>query len=200
MDVRPHDLLWLSDREALQGDLPEWVAYWQPALPLVVRRDRDAQGRIPVGVRGPARHQRAAGWVDAAAVVRVLSPEALIDRLPHTPFYTLPPVQAALRLAQADWPWAWGVTGSLGYALATGEAVMHAGSDLDLLIRAPEPPAASALQRWQSLCASLPCRADTQLETRLGGFALAEWLRDGKVLLKTDGGPFLTAAPWETPR
>ncbi|MXG36341.1 phosphoribosyl-dephospho-CoA transferase, partial [Escherichia coli] len=40
------------------------------------------------------------------------------------------------------------------------------------------------------------CRADTQVDTPEGGFALAEWLRDGKTLLKTQCGPRLVADPW----
>lgn len=199
MVFRPHDLLWLSSRDALQGELPEWAARWHPALPVVMRRDSDAQRRVPVGIRGPARHQRAAAWTEASAAVRRLTPEALIDFLPDTAYRLLPPVQSALRLAQKAWPWGWGITGSVGYALATGEPVIHAGSDLDLLIRAPEQPAAAELQRWQRFCASLPCRVDTQVETRSGGFALAEWLRDNRAMLKTNHGPVLTADPWEEP-
>jgi phosphoribosyl-dephospho-CoA transferase len=44
--------------------------------------------------------------------------------------------------------------------------------------------------------AKLPCRADTQVETPYGAFALNEWLRDGRALLKTSRGARLTAAPW----
>ncbi|MDU7867214.1 MAG: malonate decarboxylase holo-[acyl-carrier-protein] synthase, partial [Pantoea sp.] len=42
----------------------------------------------------------------------------------------------------------------------------------------------------------LPCRVDTQVETPLGAFALNEWLREGRVLLKTATGPRLTASAW----
>ena len=88
------------------------------------------------------------------------------------------------------------ITGSTGYALATEIPVLHAASDLDLLIRAPQPIAREALLAWQSRVAQLPCRADTQVETPAGAFALNEWLRDGRVLLKTSRGARLTAAPW----
>ena len=99
-------------------------------------------------------------------------------------------------LAQQRWPWTWGVTGSTGYALATGIPVIHAASDLDLLIRAPEPLTRDALQRWQQQLTGALCRADTQVETPEGAFALAEWLRDGKTLLKTRHGPRLVVDPW----
>ena len=109
-------------------------------LPVVVRRDVDNDGRIPVGVRGLRRDQRAAGWVKPGNVLRVVSPEELCVTadLLRSPFVTQPPVQVALQLAQQSWPWTWGITGSTGYALATGIPVIHADSDLDLLIRAPQ--------------------------------------------------------------
>ncbi|WP_277269132.1 malonate decarboxylase holo-ACP synthase, partial [Pantoea septica] len=94
------------------------------------------------------------------------------------------------------WPWRWGVTGSVGYALATSIPVLHPGSDLDLTIRAPQPLARDLLQQWQAQTESLPCRVDTQVETPSGAFALSEWLRDGRALVKTAAGPVLTASPW----
>ncbi|MEN8470909.1 phosphoribosyl-dephospho-CoA transferase MdcG domain-containing protein, partial [Enterobacter cloacae subsp. cloacae] len=49
---------------------------------------------------------------------------------------------------------------------------------------------------WQAQLSRALCRADTQVDTPEGGFALAEWLRDGKTLLKTQYGPRLVADPW----
>lgn len=197
--LRPHDLIWLTARDALEGITESWVdSVWHTGLPVVVRRDVDDAGRIPVGVRGLKRDQRAAGWVNAACVTRVVSPEDLSAQgdLLRSPFITQPPVQVALQLAQQAWPWTWGITGSTGYALATGIPVIHADSDLDLLIRAPQPLPAAAFERWQTQLSSALCRADTQVETPSGGFALNEWLRDGKALLKTRRGPRLVADPW----
>lgn len=114
----------------------------------------------------------------------------------RSPFVSQPPVQAAISLTLHPWPWRWGITGGTGYALATEIPVLHAASDLDLLIRAPLPLPREALLAWQSRVAQLPCRADTQVETPVGAFALNEWLRDGRVLLKTSRGARLTASPW----
>ncbi len=138
--LRPHDLIWLTSRDALEGITESWVeSAWHAGLPVVVRRDVDNDGRIPVGVRGLRRDQRAAGWVKPGNVLRVVSPEDLCTTadLLRSPFVTQPPVQVAFQLAQQSWPWTWGITGSTGYALATGIPVIHADSDLDLLIRAP---------------------------------------------------------------
>lgn len=197
----PHDLIWVSDRTALQGDLPEWVAsQWRSALPLVVRRDYDEGGRVPVGVRGLRRDLRAAGWVDPRHIRRILSPEMLSDpaRLLASPYISQPPLQAAVQLAQQAWTWRWGITGSVGYALATEVPVLRASSDLDLLIRSEQPLDRAELSRWQTFVSQLPCRVDTQIGTPRGGFALNEWLREGRVLLKTPHGPCLTDRPWST--
>ncbi|MCA1923508.1 malonate decarboxylase holo-ACP synthase [Buttiauxella noackiae] len=196
---RPHDLLWLSESNALEGVSEEWVAsQWRPQLPVVVRRDVNIDARIPVGVRGMRRDQRAAGWVNAAKIKRVVSPESLASRelLMKSPFVSMPPVQGAIQLALREWPWVWGITGSVGYALATEVPVLHADSDLDLIIRCPERVEREALLEWQQVIGQLLCRADTQIETPLGAFALAEWLRDGRVLLKTSSGPHLVTDPW----
>ena len=184
---RPHDLIRVNGADALQSaaPLPDWVGdAWHPGLPLVVRRDFSADGLIPAGIRGNTRAERAAVWVAPDSVIETVTPEALVDdagKLAASPFAGTRPVQALLRLVRQAIPWRWGVTGSCGYALATGKAVMHADSDL----------------------ASLPCRTDVQIETPAGAFALKEWLREcrnnprGRILLKTDFGPVLTDDPWQ---
>lgn len=197
--LRPHDLIWLNARDALEGTTESWVdGVWHTGLPVVVRRDVDEAGRIPVGVRGMKRDQRAAGWVKPTAVTRICTPESLVDPqvLLRSPFISQPPVQVALLLSQQQWPWRWGITGSTGYALATGIPVIHASSDLDLTIRAPQALDRSSLEKWQRQLTDGLCRADTQVETPQGAFALNEWLRDGKALLKTSRGPRLVSDPW----
>ncbi|EAA9215092.1 malonate decarboxylase holo-ACP synthase [Salmonella enterica] len=197
--LRPHDLIWLNARDALDGIIESWVDdVWHSGLPVVVRRDVDAQGRVPVGVRGMKRDQRAAGWAKPDSITRVCTPESLVDAqtLLCSPFLSQPPLQVALLLAQQTWPWTWGITGSTGYALVTGIPVIHAASDLDLLIRAPQPLAREQLETWHQQLAGGLCRADTQVETPYGAFALNEWLRDGKALLKTSQGPRLVSDPW----
>lgn len=196
---RAHDLLWLNAATALLHTDAPWVAtQWHSGLPVVVRRDVNARGEIPVGVRGLRREQRAAGWVQPENILRLVTPESLADRqrLLQSPFVSQQPVQAAIALTTSAWPWSWGITGSTGYALASEIPVLHADSDLDLLIRAAEPLCDDDLLRWQAQVSRLPCRIDTQIETPCGAFALNEWLREKRVLLKTVSGPRLTTAPW----
>lgn len=194
---RPHDLLWLDPLPAAR--LPAWCV---PGWPVVVRRDRAADGgRVPVGFRGGERAQRHGGWVRPCEVVRALAPEALLrSALPRAPGSVEgPPLQALRALA----PWLdeiglpWGPTGSAGFAIATGAPVLGPDSDLDLLVRAPRRPAQAQVAGLKRLQERAGCRLDIQIDTGRGGFALNEWLADrGRVLLKTARGPVLVADPW----
>ena len=206
---RPHDLVRVNGADALQSaaPLPDWVGnVWHPGLPLVVRRDFSADGLIPAGIRGDTRAERAAVWLAPDSVIETVTPESLVadtGRLAASPFADTRPVQALILLVRQAIPWCWGVTGSCGYALATGKAVMHADSDLDILVRCPEPASPADFDELADIMASLPCRTDIQIETPAGAFALKEWLREsrhdsgGRVLLKTDFGPVLTDNPWQ---
>ncbi|STT08037.1 phosphoribosyl-dephospho-CoA transferase [Klebsiella michiganensis] len=50
---RPHDLVWLNNAAALEAIEESWVAqHWRISLPVVVRRDVDANARIPVAYGG----------------------------------------------------------------------------------------------------------------------------------------------------
>jgi phosphoribosyl-dephospho-CoA transferase len=91
----------------------------------------------------------------------------------------------------------WGPTGGAGYWLACRLPVLRATSDLDLLVRLPDRPSPSLVAALCTLQDGQPCRLDIQVDTGAGGFALADYARGGRVLLKTNDGPRLVADPWE---
>ena len=199
---RPHDLLWGLTPDTLPADAPTWAhQIAQAGLPVVVRRTAPEAGRIPVGLRGATRAERLAAWLVPAAVVQQRGPENLrittgCRDLPV--FDTLARVQTLLD----DLNLPWGPTGAAGYELASGWPALHAGSDLDLLIRCTAPlPRDQARALLASLQAQAQCRLDILLETPLGGVALADWAGDApRVLLKTAAGPQLVSDPWPEAR
>src|SRR5215208_4399531 len=75
---------------------------------------------------------------------------------------------------------AWGPTGSVGFELATGLAAAGADSDLDVVIRAPEPLPLEDAREIAGHLKRLPTRVDAQLDTSGGAAALAEYARGGR--------------------
>lgn len=206
----PHDLVWF-DGAALPADVPDWARRLiADGAPAVIRRGPRDEASLPIGIRGATKRRRCATRIDSAAVTRRLAPEAIAsgengsfvtaDRRSAIPaFAGLHDLQAEL----AAMPLTWGVTGALGYELATGAPVAHAASDIDIVVCMPER---YDLQ-LETLAGAARCcdeahglRCDIQLETPSGGVALADWLGDAaRVMIKHDTGPYLSADPWRDP-
>ena len=198
MQARPHDLLRLADVPGLQAhhtDAPDWV--WRSLLETpwaVVRRRRGAPGRVPLGVRGRARHERHAIDVHVDAVAERIRPEDLRGRLTD-----LPPDKPAARTAVALTEWlkrldeagvSWGPAGSVGFQLATGRSVVTAQSDLDLVVRLGSLAAVRAIPPMPSV----PGRVDCLVELPEGAVAWAELAAGSPVImLRTADGPCLVA-------
>jgi phosphoribosyl-dephospho-CoA transferase len=203
---RPHDLLWLADPAALvvQESLPRWATpAWLAVSPVVVRRSTVAAPiQVPVGLRGATRGERCAAHVSADQVMRSLTPEAIARHASTSAVVrtsALPCLRTLAQIAGAldALPLAWGVTGSVGFTLASGFNVLRFDSDLDLVVRAPSMADANVLCAVAALLPDLEARVDVQVETPLGAFALEEWLRTGgSVLLKTNCGPVLVNDAW----
>jgi phosphoribosyl-dephospho-CoA transferase len=182
---------------------PAWVSTSLARAPwVVVRRARGPAGLIPVGVRGSARAERFAALLAPQAVAARVAPEDLIaERVWHHmlrgrwmgPIRVLDAVDelfSSLGLV-------WGPTGSVGFELATGVAAAGTASDLDVIVRAPEPwPLESAREIAEHLN-GFPVRVDAQLDVPVGALSLAEYARGGRVLLRTPDGPRLTWDPWQ---
>lgn len=205
---RPHDLLWVDDPSALLP-VDAWPAWatpdWLARAPAVVRRaPRPSGDRLPVGLRGAARSERCAAHLRCSRVIRRVTPEDVAQRTTARHAGLLASGLACLRTLVRISPLldatalAWGVTGGVGFVLASGFDVLHADSDLDLLVRIAERRDAVGLRDLIAVLKAAECRVDVQVETQHGAFALGEWLRTGgPVLLKTSLGPVLVDDPWE---
>ncbi|OPK10573.1 malonate decarboxylase holo-ACP synthase [Pseudomonas sp. VI4.1] len=192
-----HDLLWGMTPEQLPADAPSWVIESISAgQPVVVRRALSAADHIAVGVRGRLREQRYATVMSVHAIQRQVRPEALcnvsIDR-------DLPAVRALnqLRRMLDSCEWVWGVSGSAGFELASGFTAVHEHSDLDLILRTPQPLERTQAQELVKLFDAAECLVDMQLQTPNGAVALREWAGPSKrVLLKNASEACLVTNPW----
>lgn len=205
---RPHDLLRLQRLPAFD-DEPAWVRDAFARAPYaVVRRALAADGYVAIGVRGVERAQRYGAWARADDIVSAVSPEALVQVKPLAARAALAPFVALAHLAASQHDataplsgFIWGPAGSAGFELATQTPAVTGSSDLDLLIRAPEPLAhelaCDLLDQLQTLAQHVGIRVDAQLETPAGGVALAEWAaRKARVMARHARGPQLVADPW----
>jgi phosphoribosyl-dephospho-CoA transferase len=170
---------------------------------VVVRREAvSEQDVVPVGLRGRARSERFAAHVARERVRLSVTPEALAEgRTWQTKaaLAPLPCVHALSRIApELDrLRLTWGITGGVGFALASGVSTLRQYSDLDLQLRASKPLPRDEARSLLALLQASPARIDMQVDTGLGGFALAEWAGNAdRVLLKTGRGPLLVTDPW----
>lgn len=201
---RPHDLLWGMRSEQMSKEAPAWArAALGGHVPAVVRRAPAEAGWVAVGIRGAAREQRYATWMRLSDISRLVTPQAVAragrwhnHAQPHWPalraLSQMAPHFDALNLA-------WGVTGSLGFELASGISAAHPDSDLDLSLRAPHHLSRDWARTLCRLLDKAPGRIDLQLETPHGAVALREWAGESpRVLLKTQNGPLLVGDPWQS--
>lgn len=234
MPPRPHDLVWVNDPAALQvrgealgetpGRIPDWFRLWPCQgghAPVVVRRERTRDADLlPVGLRGRLRHQRLAAYLERWDAGRIVRPEDLISRRltamqsDEQHAVELSSALHGIAAAMDATGLAWGPTGGLGFALATGLPVLHSGSDLDLVLRAASPLSGRQALALARVLERAERNIDLQIDTGVGGFSFKEWMACGqprngehrparnggdrarRILLKTAEGPLLVSDPW----
>jgi phosphoribosyl-dephospho-CoA transferase len=91
----------------------------------------------------------------------------------------------------------------VGFELASGVPTATTSSDLDLLVRAPQPLSWEMAEALFTHLAKVSVRIDVQIETPSGAFALAEYVRRGPdgqtmILLRTTDGPRRVYNPWKS--
>jgi phosphoribosyl-dephospho-CoA transferase len=152
-------------------------------------------------MRGRTRSERFAALLAPEAVAARVTPEDLAAARGWrhmTRALSVPPLRVldAVDELFSSLSFAWGPTGSAGFELATGVPTAGAASDLDVVVRAPEPWSLDRAREIAGELALLPVRVDAQLDAPAGAVALAEYARGGRVLLRTPDGPRLTRDPW----
>lgn len=196
--LQAHDLLWGMTVDHLDGSAPIWaIEAMQAGHPVVVRRAITDSSMIAVGIRGNARHQRYATQMPKPAIIRCVSPEQLVNidlqAFPHLQ-------QRLVGIANVMEYFAvqWGYAGSVGFELATGIRVVHAQSDIDLIMRMPNYLDKQLAHQMLIQLEETTEKVDVQLQTPHGGVALKEWARGSiKILLKSSHAAVLVENPWQ---
>jgi phosphoribosyl-dephospho-CoA transferase len=194
--VNAHDLLWGMRPAQLPADAPAWVLHAISAgHPVVVRRALAESDRVPVGVRGPLREQRYGTVMPIASISRRVTPEQLRSAASSR---DVPALRALAQLRPLLHTLNWGISGGAGFELASGIEVLHSRSDLDLILRTPEPLGRSEARELLALLDTAICPVDLQLQTPQGAVALREWASASpRVLLKNASGAQLVTDPWQ---
>lgn len=210
--VAPHDLLVLREPQALRYAArhpPTWVASALQRAPLVVVRRAPAMGdHLPVGIRGQNRSERCAAFLPVGACGTRIAPEDLVATQAWTQNKRLREIGAIHALAEIG-PYllasglCWGPTGSVGFELASGVPTATTTSDLDVVIRAPQPLAWQTAEALLTHLGEASARLDVQIETPCGALALAEYVRRGPygqaaLLVRTSAGPGWVDDPWQS--
>ena len=196
--LQAHDLLWGMTVDHLDGSAPIWaIEAMQAGHPVVVRRAITDSAMVAVGIRGKARHQRYATQMPKSAIIRCVSPEQLVNidlqAFPHLQ-------QRLVGIANVMEYFAvqWGYAGSVGFELATGIRVVHAQSDIDLIMRMPNYLDKQLAHQMLIQLEETTEKVDVQLQTPHGGVALKEWARgSSKILLKSSHAAVLVENPWQ---
>jgi len=205
--ITPHDLLKIKPDALCIEECPAWIDNALNKAPfVVVRRAPQFGAQIPVGVRGSVRRERYACLVPRPHILTNIKPEMLAQRKSWRQnrrfSQTLLSALEMIDQVAGAYQLSWGPTGSVGFELATGLAVVSPTSDIDCLLRADRYLPPSMLAELYHEIKRVEVTLDIQLETPQGAVALTEYL-SGKqpFLLRTLAGPQLFTQPrqmlWE---
>jgi phosphoribosyl-dephospho-CoA transferase len=201
-----HDLVLLNSYEVDAAHAAEagWIKSTLRECPwVVVRRTLAPDGKISIGIRGEERQQRAGGFARYEQIEKLLSPRHLRSDHIAGNRRALPAMQSLvfLETVLSSFPLDWGPGGSVGYELASERPVVHAKSDLDLVIRAPKRLNRKFAEELWVILLSSPGKIDCRIETPACGFSLDEYIRSeaASLLVRTPAGPVLANDPWQLP-
>jgi phosphoribosyl-dephospho-CoA transferase len=199
MEIRPHDLIEISDLSLLKwNERNDWAGPSLERTPFVVvrRAERPNQNDIPVGIRGDNRNQREAAFLHYNGIKNILSPYLLEEQRMWqrlTGERKQMPVIAVMDLVMEIMSdWRWGPTGSAGFEMATGYPALK-------VIDAPQEFDFDKGKKLLQTLDTLSIRIDIQVETGNGAFLLREFIeqRTKSVVLRTNFGPKLVRNPWD---
>lgn len=203
IDFLPHNLVEIDPKNFLsEKKIPDWVIDSLEKTPLViVRRGVIVDNKVPVGVRGVKREQRFAGFILIDSAINIITPTSLVnnswkklseDRL------ELPAINALDKVTKILKDYNFGISGSVGFELASGQSTAKMSSDLDLILyerlKMSHEEAFDLLHKLNQF----GVHADFQVVHGQKGFSLEEFVNSSSdtILIKTANGPILSNDPW----
>ncbi|GEO47318.1 malonate decarboxylase holo-ACP synthase [Companilactobacillus kimchii] len=202
VEINPHDLLKIDSISALSDELPSWAdSIFPNSLTVVVRRSPLKAGLIPVGVRGIKREHRFATYVDLKDVLEVTTPYELVEKkvweriIPERQI--LPAIKALPKVDKVLHDYHWGISGSVGFELATGTRAAKMTSDLDLVWLPEQEISKCAAGELLKELNQFGVHADLQVIQANNGFSLEEYANStSTIMMKTLEDPILVKDPW----
>jgi len=201
--VEPHDLLQIASVADLSGDnLPNWAkAVFPDSLTVVVRRSKILDDQIPVGIRGFKREQRFATYIEETAIQNVFTPYELVDGCNWENVADdrkqLPAIKALPKVNKVLSGYQWGISGSVGFELATQTNTAKLTSDLDLIWKPNHSIDKQAAKELLKNLNQFGVHADLQVIQGNNGFSLEEYANSSStIMMKTLGDPILVEDPW----
>lgn len=203
--VYPHDLLTITLEKDELLSFPKWAQLKLTEFQMVIitRQKPLSKDGVVVGVRGNQRNQRFAFEVDKQRIQKRVTPYETLEQFK---FNQLPesrkdfPVFQALRNIQDKQLLSsnFGITGSAGYEIVTGDMMVKETSDLDLVLNVAHQISLNELKKLWENVNQFSVHADVQLVNADRGFSLEEFVQQNgrSVLIKSGSGPFISNNPW----
>lgn len=203
--VYPHDLLTITLEKDELLSFPKWaqLKLTEFQTVIVTRQKPLSKDGVVVGVRGNQRNQRFAFEVDKQRIQKRVTPYEALEQFK---FNQLPesrkdfPVFQALRNIQDKQLLSsnFGITGSAGYEIVTGDMMVKETSDLDLVLKVAHQISLNELKKLWENVNQFSVHADVQLVNADRGFSLEEFVQQNgrSVLIKSGSGPFISNDPW----
>lgn len=203
--VYPHDLLTITLEKDELLSFPKWAQLKLTEFQTVIitRQKPFSKDGVVVGVRGNQRNQRFAFEVDKQRIQKRVTPYEALEQFK---FNQLPesrkdfPVFQALRNIQDKQLLSsnFGITGSAGYEIVTGDMMVKETSDLDLVLNVAHQISLNELKKLWENVNQFSVHADVQLVNADRGFSLEEFVQQNgrSVLIKSGSGPFISNNPW----
>ncbi len=201
--VYPHDIVKVKEGVSLDTlFLPQWaLERWHRSPYQVIRRAIARDNEIPIGIRGTSRGERFGSSIPMHWVEAVIRPQDLVvnqawdhwiraDQFPE--MLTTIEVMSDI-LTDIEW----GIGGSLGYELTTGQATITDNSDLDIILYPLQKFSRECANKWLNVSDYCAKKVDLQVQTEKGAFHLVEYaLGNRQILLKKIDGYTLIEDVW----